>query len=746
MRKRVLLSFLIAACGTSRPKTIAPGALDSVDPATPPRVQPIDPPPPQKPPVLQVGDLQAPDAIQFGFRRDAASFTTPWTAILVTLKNTGTAPLGPLTLALSAGAEFTLPQHTIASIAGGASATLTITPAIQAGLGERIVSATLTVGGAPAALSIPIFAAIGDPALEDFTFATTEWAHQATHALPRAPWPTAHPAKTPSAPYPDSAFVYIGVPPDLRTTAPTIDVIIQLHGFDGVLASTISTKKYVEQAYFANRNAVLIVPQGLYDYSGDDFGALRSQDGVQKLITEVFVVLNREGLVSHPMLGSVLIASHSGGYFSLADMLTKSGVPGGLSGVVLLDSLYGNVADYRAWIDTQSGKFVSSFQPQASGDSVYTQSQTLQGQIAQDSVELTTADDRPIDEDLASAQNLFHTVHATHNQIPLDYYADAEYWRHSVLAPRQAPMPILRVARSDGSALHLEWFAEANTHARTFTVQTSSDGQSFTALGTPLTGSGLTLLADLAAPGEKFWVRVVATYDGLGTSRPSDTYFVSSRGAKQAIVVDAFDRCLDGPMHALSHDFAARLGSDLDTGLRVQSCTNEAVEWGECDLTGAALVVWVAGSSGYDNHSINGTAAAVLTTYLNEGGKLLATGSELAYAMDKDGLTPFMQNQLKVASFADSSGAARAFASAVLPGVTAFSFGQSDTYAVPYPDVLTPQSAGHTLLTYGTPAAPLTPAAVGSTQTVSVGFPLETVTPVAARTQLVRALVSYLNP
>ncbi len=683
-------------------------------------------------------DLLGPRTIQVGYRADAAAaFSPAFASVTVTLQNQGAGPSEALTFALQDGSEFSLSTQTLPALAAASEASLQVVPHIAAGKGERVVSDTLLVTAGSATARIPIYATIGDPDLAaSINFANDAWAIEATADLPRAP----HPQLAGSA-HPEYGYVYMGVPANLRQAA-SVDVLIALHGFNATLAATIPAKKYVQLAAYANRNAILIVPQGLYDQAADDFGALRQPGGVNALISEVLIVLNRAGLLDNPVLGRVAISSHSGGYSSLSDMLVNNGVAGGLSGVYLLDSLYGDVANYRAWVDTKNGAFVSSFQA-SSGDSVVGQSATLKSDLQSDGFTTLAEDGRPREEDLLQPI-VFHTVHAAHDQIPDDYYALGEYWRYSGLAPRLSPMPILRRASLQGGTLHLQWFAEPSDDPRSFSVQISADGSTFSELQA-LSPEGVTLSADLPAAPTSFWVKLIASYDGLPDSLPSDTYFVSEGPAKTALVVDAFDRCLDQDMKQMSHDFAARLGADLPN-LAVETCTNEWVERGECSLAGHALVVWVAGTSGEDNHSINANEAPLVAAYVSGGGKFLATGAELAYAMNLDGLQSFMSSTLGISAFTDSSGSSEAFGAGSLAAQPLFFFGQADTYAAPTPDTFTPKAGFAALLTYGTPQAPLAIAAIGNGQVVDVGFPLETITPAATRTAIVQALVNSLNP
>src|SRR5205807_8328375 len=53
---------------------------------------------------------------------------------------------------------------------------------------------------------------------------------------------------------------------------------------------------------------------------------------------------------SEAELGRIVLSSHSGGYLAVADILAVGGLTERISQVVLLDSLYGNVAQYEDWL------------------------------------------------------------------------------------------------------------------------------------------------------------------------------------------------------------------------------------------------------------------------------------------------------------------------------------------------------------------------------------------------------------
>src|SRR6185436_10498261 len=168
-----------------------------------------------------------------------------------------------------------------------------------------IYSAIVQASDGTRTVEVPVYAVVGDASLpNDITFTQTRWGMQAMRGLPRAPWPQTAPENE------YLAYVHMSVPHNLRKNARQMDALVALHGHNGNVEATVANKMYVQHAFYSNRNAVLIVPQGKYMVASDDFGQLRAQDGLKRLIEEVLIVLYRNDLITHPVLGRVAISSH----------------------------------------------------------------------------------------------------------------------------------------------------------------------------------------------------------------------------------------------------------------------------------------------------------------------------------------------------------------------------------------------------------------------------------------------------
>lgn len=698
---------------SNRPQSSGPSGPRPTGPSSP-----NEPTGPSNDPVHAGPFLRAAERVSFGYKRSGAG---SFESAEILVDNHGDEPTTAFSLSIVGdNAELFSVAPSLAALNPQEEARVVINTTLAATGSERIVRSTLRFQNSAQTIDVPIYAAIGDAGLADSSpFQMSTFVTSVKMALPRAPYPQHGDYRS---------HVYVAVPRELRQTT-RVDVLVALHGWGGNLTETLVNKRYPEQAFASNRNAILIVPQGLYEQDADDFGAVRQQDGLRKLIDEALILLFREGLVTHPVAGDVAISGHSGAYWSLAEILTKSGVPMGLRQVTLLDSLYGRSADFAAYANSSAGQLICAHQ---GGGSTSTNCANLGFQIGA----VTTTTGRSEETDLASGAHVVHRATAGHGEMPTEYTNLARYWQFSGLMPRTAPAPVVQRAAVSGGRLSLSLFVEPSLHEHGLIVETSPDGITFSA-ATEIPTVQLTPDIAIASPNQAY-VRVRARYASLGISPPSDTYFVRQNGAKKVVVIDAFDRFITGAFNEPQHDFSARIAAALPSSFAIETCSNEAVERGHCSLSGADLVLLNAGLSSTYDQPINSSLRTVLSSYAASGGKLLVNGAEVAFALKAVDATSFLSGTLKVSASLDDANASTITGVGALATVPAFSL--DGAYDVNYPDTATPASGAQALLRY----ADNSYAAVGNGNVVFVGFPLETVSPGTLST-LLGALVGTLG-
>ncbi|MDB4969759.1 MAG: hypothetical protein JWN44_5448 [Myxococcales bacterium] len=162
----------------------------------------------------------------------------------------------------------------------------------------------------------------------------------------------------PSAAHP-SALVY--VPRNFDPTPP-VAVVVYLHGFSNCVENVVrdaggectpgggprAAYALAAQLEASGKNAILLCPEVVFDARAGNPGNLGNPDGFKALLAEVLADLSDKlGGAGIGDVGTVVVASHSGGYQAAAAVANTGGVP--VAELYLLDSLYGNTADFDTW-------------------------------------------------------------------------------------------------------------------------------------------------------------------------------------------------------------------------------------------------------------------------------------------------------------------------------------------------------------------------------------------------------------
>jgi hypothetical protein len=201
-------------------------------------------------------------------------------------------------------------------------------------------------------------------------------------------------------------------------------------------------------------------------------------------------------------------------------------------------------------------------------------------------------------------------------------------------------------------------------------------------------------------------------------------------------------------------NYIAQHAAAIPTGFAFDSTSRGALLDNHINLTTYSAVDWLAGAD-YQYHGAGGITPDVqakLTEYLNGGGALLLSGSEVAWDLVSQGLGPdFYHNWLRAEFIADNAGTHQVSAESggVFAGLGPFALddGTHGTYNVRWPDRIAPNAGATTALKYegGTGGVAAIQYA-GSYRLIVMGFPLETVYPDSGRQALMsRALAWLLN-
>ncbi len=344
----------------------------------------------------------------------------------------------------------------------------------------------------------------------------------------------------------------------------------------------------------------------------------------------------------------------------------------------------------------------------------------------------------------------------------------------------------VRVVSNASGAVTLNWAAGLSSPASVYgnpatgyKVYASVDGYGFDG-GRVVSGVGTTTLTITGLdPNLPYYFKVVATNAGGESTSTEVVAALPSGGTKQVLIVNGFDRydrtqdfrypylgqAVDRvwPRYNNSFDYVVQVASAIQAskpGVHVASTSNEAVISGAVNLNDYNTVIWISGTESTADSSFNATEQAKLTAFINAGGNVFLSGSEIGWDLDQQNNgRSFYENTLKANYVSDDAGTytAVATASGIFAGMSSFVFSNGNAYSqldgqmydVAYPDVIAPQAGAIAALTYsggtgGTAAIQVTGTG-GKGSIVMLAFPFETITNATRRTNAMGNILSFLG-
>lgn len=286
-----------------------------------------------------------------------------------------------------------------------------------------------------------------------------------------------------------------------------------------------------------------------------------------------------------------------------------------------------------------------------------------------------------------------------------------------------------------------------------YKIYTSTNGTTF---NTPITLSKSNLLLTGLTANQLYYIKIAAynaTYSV--TSATSELLgAVPCSYQDSMLVVNGFDRVVTGN----TFDFIRQHGGSLYANNHYfSSATNDAIQDALINLSTYKSIDWVLGKESTANETFSSTEQTLVSNYLKQGGKLLVSGSEIAWDLDNSGTTTdkaFISNYLKAnyAFDAPNSQASTWYKSVNetsnsifnLTDTIYFDNGTHGTYNVDYPDVIMPVNGGVSTLKYTNNSTSTSaiyfsgmfPSGTANGKLVYVGFPLECVYDIAKRNSL----------
>jgi spore germination protein YaaH len=312
--------------------------------------------------------------------------------------------------------------------------------------------------------------------------------------------------------------------------------------------------------------------------------------------------------------------------------------------------------------------------------------------------------------------------------------------------PRRTRVRNLGLAR-----LEIEW--QSVFGAQGYLLYQSSDGVSF-GPGVPIGVNAV--VVDTLPPGELLYFRL-SSVGPWGQSPPGET-LAGRVGVlpSDLLVVNGFDRSWSGN----TRDFVVQHGASTGRlGFAFDCCSNEAVVENDVQLESYVAVDWILGNEGTSDETFSWREQQEVVDYLDSGGGLLVTGSEIGYDLDYRGSPSdrsFYWDYLKAQYQADDAGVylAAGTTGGCLSGVSSIPFddGSHGTYDVAYPDAIVGTQGGIECCEYAGTSWFAGVQYQGSFgrgtrqgRLIHLGFPLETVYGDATRDTVFSRSLTYLG-
>ncbi|MGD8969228.1 MAG: N-acetylmuramoyl-L-alanine amidase, partial [Anaerolineae bacterium] len=332
------------------------------------------------------------------------------------------------------------------------------------------------------------------------------------------------------------------------------------------------------------------------------------------------------------------------------------------------------------------------------------------------------------------------------------------------------PPTQLTVQNVGGGALHVSWQPSptdaldlVGDPATGYRVYTSDNGIGWSdgALAAGTTSITLTDLPD----DQIVYVRVTAVNAG-GESFPTETLAARVGNPAGILLVNGFDRLnntmliddydpVEGHNKRMLLDQMNRYDYVIQHAEAIPhpfgSASNEAVQAGSVALGNYTIVDWILGEESSDDDTLNGTEQARLRDFLDGGGALFISGSEIGWDLDYYGTwsdRDFYNRYLRADYFGDDAATYQVApaAGSIFAGLSAFRFDAPGMYDADYPDRLGTSYGSMTALHYqggygGTAAVQF---ANGCQRVVTFGFPFETIHP-AHRSAVMERVMDFLD-
>ncbi|MGH7455152.1 MAG: hypothetical protein ACRENG_27605, partial [bacterium] len=334
-------------------------------------------------------------------------------------------------------------------------------------------------------------------------------------------------------------------------------------------------------------------------------------------------------------------------------------------------------------------------------------------------------------------------------------YVPVRVTRQDLLAPAQPTLLSIVIATTPMA----RWLANSEPDLRGYRLYSSQNNSTWTPalLESQLTKT--TTQADLNAFTGEWYFRLTAvdTVAPPNESANSDVYgFATSARRERLLIVDGFDRfgssgSWQNPWHWFVFSYGQALAAN---GFAFETCANDAVISGAVNLRDYEAVFWLLGDESTADETFNANEQARVKAYLQNGGNLFVSGSEVAWDLDTQARgsatdEAFLRDYLKADYVADDANnfSVNGAAGSIFAGMN-FNYG-SLPYPEDFPDAINAAGGGAVCLRYGNGLnagvqfAGVFPDGIRAGKLVYLGFPFETIASIAVRQEVMRRVLAF---
>jgi N-acetylmuramoyl-L-alanine amidase/PKD repeat protein len=364
----------------------------------------------------------------------------------------------------------------------------------------------------------------------------------------------------------------------------------------------------------------------------------------------------------------------------------------------------------------------------------------------------------------ASGELVFHSFNAD-GEYPVTLTALDDDGKESSITkniwiesfPPEAPKLLSLLPGADGS-IKARWLESEESNVKSYRLYLSGTrdfSDTLYVLETTLTENAIS--PDSLEKEVAYYVRLSAVNIVGMESVTGDTYVYYQSDAEQTqdvLIIDGFNR--QGSYTQAKHDFVATYLEGLMgiEGLNVYSCSNTAVVSDQLPLTNYDVLIWFLGDESTANVTFSESEQSRVVAFLEAGGKLFVTGSEIGWDLvekgsesDKD----FYRDYFKANYLADGGGGRSPASGLFGSGFDDLILHFGEVYPEDYPDEIGPMDGSEAMMKYvtGAGAGIKYRGNFGNGQKegglVYIGFPLESVADTSEVRLFLEKLMAFFN-